>query len=327
MQTRKNYRRKTRKMGFGMRMGVLSVIALSAVCAFFIFVLPDTPGGPVVSTLASIELSAPESQVQMTDYERKIYPYSIIPGGARSREELSAVVQSDHVVAEHYADFDISNAKVTTASKTRAMYVSYRKDDTVYWTANKIQIPQGETLITDGTHEARTRCGNLLSDTPMTPTAGETEPDAEVFDIPQSAKMDSPWLEPFIESGLTPLGQFPEEQALSAPSNENVSSASSRIPTYSSRPGGYIPAFVAYGNPGGSGYVTPGSQNGSGNIKPGSPNDSGYVTPGSPNDSGHFTPGSPEDHDVSEVPEPGTMIMVLTGLAAMVIVRNRLRKQ
>jgi hypothetical protein len=43
------------------------------------------------------------------------------------------------------------------------MFVSYRMNNHVYWTRNRMTIPAGETLISDGENYARVRCGNRLS--------------------------------------------------------------------------------------------------------------------------------------------------------------------
>jgi hypothetical protein len=49
------------------------------------------------------------------------------------------------------------------------VYVSYRKGDKVYWTAKKLQLAEGETLLSDGRSEIRGRCGNRISDLPQLP--------------------------------------------------------------------------------------------------------------------------------------------------------------
>jgi hypothetical protein len=60
---------------------------------------------------------------------RLVYPYSVIPGGIRSKEELAAHFATDNVVSDHYIDFDVLNAKIVKADRTRMMYVSYRKNE------------------------------------------------------------------------------------------------------------------------------------------------------------------------------------------------------
>jgi hypothetical protein len=111
---------------------------------------------------------------------RPFYPYSIIPGGVGNREEIVQRVKTDQVVAHHYASFDVAKAHAVTVAKPRAVYVSYRKGDKVYWTAKKMTLAQGETLLSDGTNEIRGRCGNRISDTPMLPVAMHEPTEAEL---------------------------------------------------------------------------------------------------------------------------------------------------
>jgi hypothetical protein len=93
---------------------------------------------------------------------RPNYPYSVIPGGAYSAEELRNSVGKDKFVRTHYADFDLQSARLVTLAEDRFQYVSYRINNRILWTHKKIRIPKGEVLLTDGRHFARTRCGNRL---------------------------------------------------------------------------------------------------------------------------------------------------------------------
>jgi hypothetical protein len=133
-------------------------------------------------------------QFQPAKIGRYVYPYSVIPGGVMSREELASVIGSDSVVAEHYARFAVGQAGVIRASETQFMHVSYRLRNKVFWTAKKIKIPKGETLITDGNEMARTRCGNMVSAAPQEPVS-EEEPTVETFDVPLLAQVEAPGLE------------------------------------------------------------------------------------------------------------------------------------
>jgi len=81
------------------------------------------------------------------------------------------------------------------------MYVSYRLNNKVYWTANKARIPEGEMLVTDGDCEARARCGNRVSASPQQPVAGE-EPMIETFDFPQFVSLIPPPLTSLPGIGL-----------------------------------------------------------------------------------------------------------------------------
>lgn len=100
---------------------------------------------------------------------RRIYPYSVVPGGVSSQSELQRVIRTDRVVAAHYATFDAGKARSVVVDKPRAVHVSYRKGDQVYWTAHKVMLAPGETLLSDGRNEMRARCANRISDLPQYP--------------------------------------------------------------------------------------------------------------------------------------------------------------
>jgi hypothetical protein len=147
--------------------------------------------------------------------DRVFYPYSVVPGGVRSREALVAAV-ADPVVAAHYARVDIAHARVTTVPVPRRAYVSYRIGDRVFWTRHTVALRPGERILTDGATEIRGRCGNRISDTPQEPTSPE-EPELAEFDraiVPDSLEIpplransapDAPGLRfagsPFADSG------------------------------------------------------------------------------------------------------------------------------
>jgi hypothetical protein len=133
--------------------------------------------------------------------QRYVYPYSVIPGGVTSREELLDSIGSDDVVAKHYAGFKAAEMQLTRSQETQFMYASYRLQHKIYWTKNRLKINKGETLITDGRTIARGRCGNILSATPMKPVL-DAEPQAETFDIPALALLDLPEPEPVLQKGL-----------------------------------------------------------------------------------------------------------------------------
>lgn len=100
---------------------------------------------------------------------RRVYRYSVVPGGVVSRVELAQIVRADKVVAAHYASFEVDKARPVAVAKPRAVYVSYRKGDQVYWTAKKVMLAEGETVLTDGNSDIRGRCGNRISDVPLMP--------------------------------------------------------------------------------------------------------------------------------------------------------------
>lgn len=118
--------------------------------------------------------------------KRRIYPFSVVPGGVLNRGELLHMVHSDQVVAQHYAGFSVATAHVETVTAPRAVHVSYRRGDKIYWTAKKVMLKTGESVLSDGKNLIRGRCGNRISDTARFPI--ETNPPkTEVLDSSEEA--------------------------------------------------------------------------------------------------------------------------------------------
>ena len=143
---------------------------------------------------------------------RPVYPYSIIPGGVLSAAELRSAVAHDSVVAAHYAAFDLAKARVFRVQEARAVYVSYRRGDDVFWTSKKLRLAVGETLITDGQHTSRTRCGNQISDVPRTPISLVADPLPQTLDTPLVSQIIEPVVAPItgdLEGGGIPAGILP----------------------------------------------------------------------------------------------------------------------
>jgi hypothetical protein len=105
-----------------------------------------------------------------------VFPYSVIPGGARSSRELSDAARREPVVAAHYAEFSVAHTRVIRLPYDKLAFVSYRLGNHIYWTKTKVTLHQGETLLSDGEHLARTRCGNRVSDVAMTPVSPQEPP-------------------------------------------------------------------------------------------------------------------------------------------------------
>jgi hypothetical protein len=93
---------------------------------------------------------------------RKVYPYSIIPGGVYDAKELEKSIQLDPFLAEHYRDIHTENLVAVRTQAPMQAYVSFLKDGHICWTGKKIAIPRGELLLTDGQHMIRSRCGNRI---------------------------------------------------------------------------------------------------------------------------------------------------------------------
>ena len=137
--------------------------------------------GASVPPSRSVALSTFQTSVEIG--HRPLFPYSVIPDGVESIRELKSAVASDPVIAKHYSNFDLAKARIIRLDKDRPVYVSYRLGKRVFWTTRKLQLRKGETLITDGEHAARTRCGNRISETPARPVSLK-EPPRESLEAP-----------------------------------------------------------------------------------------------------------------------------------------------
>lgn len=165
---------------------------------------PSAPPQSVASSLRGID-------------QRPLYPYSIIPGGAYSEDELTRAIKNDPVVARHYADFEVAKTRVVRLDQNELMYVSYRIGNQVFWTKKRLLIPAGEALLTDGKNAARTRCGNRLSASaamPVSPNqprqeamdaAPNLDPLAETLPFPELAISAPPTMAP---AGMLPSAAF-----------------------------------------------------------------------------------------------------------------------
>ena len=156
---------------------------------------------------------------------RPVYPYSIIKGGAYSRAELIAALDRDPVAARHYQGFRRSMTRMVSSPFTKPVYLSYRVGNAVYWTSRPVQLPRGETLLTDGQNFARARCGNRICETPQTPV-NDTEPAPEILNIPLPPANEVAGLENWTEDRLItparpifdPLAPAPEIVSTVTPS-------------------------------------------------------------------------------------------------------------
>ncbi len=181
-----------------------------------------------------------------------VFPYSVIPGGIRSIEELKNAIASDPVVSAEYSGFHLANARIIRLDRQRTMHVSYRLGDRVYWTKGELVLAKGETLITDGTETARTKCGNMVAEamvapvSPNEPTAqqfntpvaspyepvGEVEGESQSPEIAQAAYSDIPT----SHSSVPPVGGNPfsggaNEPAIFLPSDPGVPAPSPTVAT------------------------------------------------------------------------------------------------
>jgi len=113
---------------------------------------------------------------------RPVYPYSVVPGGIEDARELKWVAEHDPVVAAHYAGFDYDHARVVRLVLARTAYVSYRIGSRVYWTRRRVTLHKGEKVITDGRMTARARCANRIEEVPQQATSSSEPPVAKFED-------------------------------------------------------------------------------------------------------------------------------------------------
>jgi hypothetical protein len=224
---------------------------------------------------------------------RPVYAYSVVPGGVKDSHELKWMAQHDPVVASHYAGFDYDRARVVRLALARSVYVSYRLGNKVYWTRRRVTLKKGETVITDGKITARSRCGNRVEEAPQQATSASEPP---------VAKLDEPMM-PAIGPGLLnpPL---PLQSALLNPAG---------------LPGGPALPLNLY-DPIGNGTWVP-------ILPPPLPtgcaagkNESGAAqsaNQGKGNPCLVTTGGGGGGGGGSEVPEPGTWLLVASGVAIM----------
>lgn len=184
---------------------------------------------------------------------RRVYPYSIVAGGVAGRAELAHIIQTDKVVAAHYASFEVAKAHSITVAKPRAVHVSYRKGDQVYWTAKKVMLAEGETLLSDGKSEIRGRCGNRISEVAMLPVEAaapsEDDLDAAVEDDGQGGALQvaAPFGVDGAGRGSHQLLTYPNGAGLLAVSGGERWGGSRSALGSAAAPGGYAGAY--YGTP------------------------------------------------------------------------------
>ncbi len=139
---------------------------------------------------------------------RRLYPYSVVPGGVESAAELRNAISRDPLVAQLYASFDLSRAHIVRLTHDREVYVSYRYDGKIYWTKKRLLLRAGETVITEGKETGRTRCGNRVSETPMQPVRQNEPPNAAVntpVNAPTYAGAEAPATELAENTDTLPL--------------------------------------------------------------------------------------------------------------------------
>jgi hypothetical protein len=171
---------------------VTAFVALIAVCVVGIRLLSHRarvsqegkPAPSAASNTAYLVESQAVPKIQ-TRSRRLVYPYSVVPGGVTSANELQQAAAHDSVVATHYAGFNYRRAHLIGVKQAQKVYLSYRLHNKVFWTLRQASLHPGEKLLTDGTLTARARCGNQVSVLPHVATSPD-EPTLAELDRPDA---------------------------------------------------------------------------------------------------------------------------------------------
>jgi hypothetical protein len=219
---------------------------------------------------------------------RLIYPYSIVPGGISSAEDLRNAAAHDGVVATHFSGFNYRRARLIEVKQPQKVYLSYRLHNKVYWTVRQASLHVGEKLLTDGTLTARTRCGNQVSVLPRVASSPDEPPLAEL-DRPDA-----------MASGIEGFPAALNSKILNVDPGLPIGPATSGVPVPGggTPPGVFVPPPIGGGGFGGGGGTGGGSGGGGG--------------PGGGGGGGH----------PPATPEPGTILLVLSG-AGIIFARYR----
>jgi len=212
----------------------------------YLFILVSSLGGVFVvlregqrasmATVRTNPVHGAAPAVTGTIEPRKVYPFSIVPGGVRSKRELQAAINKDLIVASHYSGVDVKNLKPVTLQHDLSAYVSFRMHGKVYWTSRKIHLKKGERIFEAGAIGVRERCGNQVSEQPQTPVLPNVrlEPTSEVLDTP------------IVQSPGLIAGTSPSQIPTALPETETGGSASTPVPM----PGGGPVVFMGGGGVG-----------------------------------------------------------------------------
>jgi hypothetical protein len=222
--------------------------------------------------------------------KRKVYPYSIVPGGAQSLLEAKHAM-TDPAVKANYATVNFAQLKQVKLTENISGYVSYRWGEKIYWTKKRLTLRAGETVFTDGTNIVRGRCLNCYSALPMLPTR-PSEPTEVVFNAP-------------TEMPVT-VYSFPKLPVLAPELPIPPGELTPAVPTI-------LPTVVATVVKTGGGFWFP--------IIPFIPpihhRPSSPTSPGSPGTPGG--PGTPPIPPVAVVPEPNLVWLLFAGFLALAL--------
>jgi PEP-CTERM motif len=259
-----------------------------------LFLIPQTSGFGLETPTIPFETSDSDSTTK-----QNFYPYSVIPGGAGNGSELRNAIANDSIVRAHYADFVVANTRVERLKAPQAFYVSYRVGNNIFWTKKALTIQAGETILSDGAHLARTRCGNRLSAVPAAPVA-KVEVAPEAMEAPAGGTLLATIAAP-AEIPVTPV---PLTEVAAPP------------PIGSAPPAEMFPLLPPYLPVGFGGSSKPG---GPVTTPPGPPT----TPPSGPSGTPPTTP--PGGTPPVPAPEPSALLMLAAGFAG-IFLRSRLRQ-
>lgn len=228
--------------------------------------------------------------------KRPVYPYSVVPGGVRNATEAELAVSRDPVVAQHYKDLDPTRALPTKLANARLAHVSYRMNGNIYWTKKKVQLHAGETILIDGKLEIRGRCGNRISDRPMSPVHDHE---------PAEVASDTPLPTPLNPNNVSKTGNPPADPAVEGRMETPLETVARAVPSLPVQPAGILSIF-----PGGLGGFAAGQYRPGLPMRPGAPVGSAptddSALPGTGGDAGSGTPVIIPSPGASE-PGPGPL--------------------
>ena len=145
-----------------------TLLGMTVTLGILVYVRANTPRSmpllhPNEASHASKEVAHPSALP--APQARRVYGHSIVPGGIHSVEELKRVIVSDPLAAQHYAGFDVSKAYITRFPHDELVFLSYRLNHKIYFTAILRLVKAGEEVLTDGNNYILTRCGNRIMST------------------------------------------------------------------------------------------------------------------------------------------------------------------